>query len=70
MIQEEFQFPLSEKDNASLDYVYKNFRDEGLGIAFRIDGSRGGYFPTFKDLIVQTDQYGKMGNFLASRDGL
>lgn len=68
MIQEEFQFPLSEKDNASLDYVYKNFRDEGLGIAFRIDGSRGGYFPTFKDLIVQTDQYGKLGNFLASRD--
>ena len=68
VIQEEFQFPLPEKDDASLDYVYKNFRNEGLGIAFRIDGSRGGYFPTLKDLIVQTDQYGKLGNFLASRD--
>jgi len=67
-IQEDFQFPLSEHDQASLEYVYKNFRNEGLDIAFRIDGSRGGYFPTLKDLIVQPDLNGKLGNFLASAE--
>ena len=64
-IQEEFQFPLNEQDQASLDYVFRNFRAEGLDIAFRIDGSFGGYFPSLKDLIVQPDQHGKPGNFLA-----
>lgn len=64
-IQEEFQFPLSERDSASLDYVYRSFRDEGLEIAYRIDGGGGGYFPTLRDLIAQPDQHGKLGNFLA-----
>jgi len=65
-IEEDFQFKLSEDDLKSLDYVYSNFRNDGLGIAYRMDGSRGGYFPTFKDLIEQTDLNGKLGNFLAS----
>ena len=64
-IQEDFQFPLNERDQASLAYVYKNFRAEGLDIAFRIEGSFGGYFPSLKDLILQPDQHGKLGNFLA-----
>src|SRR5262245_36844259 len=68
VIQDDFQFPLNESDQMSLDYVYKNFRNEGLEIAFRIDGSWGGYFPTLKDLIEQTDQHGKPGNFLATAE--
>ncbi len=68
VIQEDFQFSLSDTDQTNLDYVYKNFRNEGLNISFRIDGSRGGYFPTLKDLIEQTDQGGKLGNFLASAE--
>ena len=68
VIQDDFQFPLNESDQTSLDYVYKNFRNEGLEIAFRIDGSWGGYFPTLKDLIEQTDQHGKPGNFLATAE--
>ena len=64
-IQEDFQFPLSESDQRNLEYVYKNFRTEGLDISFRMDESRGGYFPTLKDLIEQTDLNGKPGNFLA-----
>jgi hypothetical protein len=67
-IKEDFQVLLSESDQMSLEYVYKNFRDEGLDIAFRIDGSRGGYFPDLRDLIAQTDQYGKPGNFLTSTE--
>jgi hypothetical protein len=64
-IEEEFQIPLSEGDLKSLDYVYKSFREDGLDIAYRMDDSRGGYFPTLRDLILQTDLNNKLGNFLA-----
>jgi hypothetical protein len=65
VIEHEFQFPLSTNDKATLDYVYKNFRADGLEIAFRMDSNWGNYFPTFRELIVQTDLRGKVGNFLA-----
>ncbi|MEP7342800.1 MAG: hypothetical protein ABI977_34045 [Acidobacteriota bacterium] len=68
VIEGEFQFPLSKQDKESLDYVYKNFRAEGLDIAFRLDGNWGGYFPSFRELIVQTDLSSKVGNFLAVAD--
>jgi hypothetical protein len=68
-IQEDFQFPLSDRDRESLDYVYKSFRENGLDIAFRLDASYyGGYFPSLKDLALQTDLNGKQGAFLASAD--
>ncbi|HMV47733.1 MAG TPA: hypothetical protein PKD31_08290, partial [Blastocatellia bacterium] len=65
VIETEFQFPLLAQDKASLDYVYKSFRAEGLEIAFRLDSNWGGDFPSFRELIVQTDLRGKVGNFLA-----
>lgn len=67
-IEEEFQFPLSEADLKSLDYVYKSFRDDGLDISYRMDDSRGGYFPTLKELILQKDLNDKPGNYLASNE--
>jgi hypothetical protein len=68
-IQEDFQFPLSDRDRESLEYVYKSFRENGIDIAFRLDASYyGGYFPSLKDLALQTDLNGKTGNFLASAD--
>ncbi len=66
-IQDEFQFPLSDTDQKSLEYVYKNFRDDGLSIAYRVEGSWGNSsFPTLGEIIAQPDQNGKQGNFLAS----
>jgi hypothetical protein len=68
-IQEDFQFPLSDGDRQALEYVYKSFRENGLDIAFRLDASYyGGYFPSFKDLALQTDLNGKTGNFLAGAE--
>jgi hypothetical protein len=64
-IEEDFQFPLSQDDQKSLRYVYSSFRQDGLDIAYRMDDSRGGYFPTLKDLILQPDLSGRLGNFLA-----
>ena len=69
IIQDDFQFPLSDRDRESLEYVYKSFRENGLDIAFRLDASYyGGYFPSLKELVMQTDLKGKTGNFLASAD--
>ena len=67
-IGEDFKVQLTEADQASLDFVYTNFRNDGLDIAYRMEGMRGGWFPTLKELIEQPDQHGKLGNFLASKD--
>lgn len=67
-ISEDFKVQLTEADQASLDFVYSNFRNDGLDIAYRMEGMRGGWFPTLKELIAQPDQHGKPGNFLASKD--
>ncbi|MDX2030244.1 MAG: hypothetical protein SF339_06225 [Blastocatellia bacterium] len=66
LIQEEFKFPLSESDLASLDYVYRNFRDDGMEIAYRMESSAwSGYFPSLKEILLGTDLNNKLGNFLA-----
>ena len=66
-IQEEFQFPLSETDQKSLEYVYKSFRVDGLDIQYRVDGTWGNNgFPSLQEIIAQPDQNGKQGNFLVT----
>ena len=67
-IQEDFQFPLSPRDQASLESVYKSFRESGLDVAFTLNGWSDGEFPTLSEVILQPDQNGKLGNFLASRE--
>ncbi len=67
-IQEDFQFPLSENDQKSLDYVYQTFRNEGLDISYQVGQFRAGNFPVLKDLMLQTDLNGKLGNYLAGVD--
>jgi hypothetical protein len=67
-IQDDFQFPLSARDQASLEFVYKSFRDSGLDVAFTLNGWSDGEFPTLAEVILQTDQNGKLGNFLTSRE--
>jgi hypothetical protein len=69
-IQEEFQFPLSAEDQASLEYVYSSFRRWGFEVGFEPGGRMNRRFsrlPNLKDLLVQRDLNGKQGNFLASR---
>jgi hypothetical protein len=71
-IEQTFKYPLSQSDRISLDYVLKAFRTSGVQISFQMSGFGGGYgwgrFPTFKDLILETDLHGKTGNFLATAD--
>ena len=67
-IQDDFQFVLSPRDQASLEDVYKSFRERGLDTAFTLNGWSDGEFPTLSEVILQPDQNGKLGNFLASRE--
>lgn len=65
-IEKEFKFPLNENDRKSLEYVYRSFHHDGLEISYRMDGYWGSNFPSFREIIEQTDQKGKQGNFLAT----
>jgi len=76
----DFRIAIDAQDQASLDYVYGAFRDEGLDLRYQSGGFSGryggyghparfgwGYFPSLRDLILMRDRHGKPGNFLASR---
>ncbi|MCI0349154.1 MAG: hypothetical protein L0Z53_06985 [Acidobacteriales bacterium] len=80
VIHEDFQFQLSETDQASLEYVYKSFRIDGLEIGFRLSGRRdggggfggggfggGGFgpFPNLRELLAQKDLNGNQAGFMA-----
>ena len=66
VIREDFKYPLTESDLSSLDYVYRNFRDDGMEIAYRMESSAwSGYFPSLKEILLGTDLNDKLGNFLA-----
>jgi hypothetical protein len=70
-IEDDFQLPLFARDQAALEYVYGAFRDENLNIQYRTGGTNWGNlqwsrFPTLKDIILQPDLHGNLGNFLAT----
>jgi hypothetical protein len=74
ILREDLQFPLNATDEATLDA-------NGLEIGFRLNGRRDGgglvggrfsggmgSFPTFKDLMIETDSSGKRCSFLADEE--
>jgi hypothetical protein len=69
-IEEDFRFPLSKEDQASLDYVYGSFRTYGFNVGFEVGGRRGrryNPFPNLRDLLAMRDLEGNQESFLASR---
>jgi hypothetical protein len=67
-IKEDFQIPLSDTDQSSLDYVYKNFRDEGLDISYRMEGRAEDGSQLEKNSLSRQTNIGKLGNFLANKE--
>jgi len=81
-ITRDFHVTLEARDLSTLEYVYAAFRDDNVNLQYR-SGGYGGYrgfggygygprgfrgsFPTLGDIILQPDQHGKLGNFLAVR---
>ena len=73
-IEKEFQFPLSDTDRSSLEYVFEAFNEAQLNIQFRF-GGRGmwggfqyGRFPSLRDILLETDLKGEFANFLAREE--
>ena len=79
-ITQDFLIPLQASDRGMLEYVYSVFRDENFQLQYRSGGYgyrsgnygfrtsyRWSYFPTFQDLMFETDLSGKPGHFLVSR---
>jgi hypothetical protein len=71
MIEQEFQYALSQDDQESLAYIYRNFRTQGFRIGFEDQNGRlvvqpEGRSPTFADILIKRDLHGNPGCFLAS----
>lgn len=70
-IEKDFEFPLSQRDAETLEHVYSAFEQGNLNISFRFRGAPGawyGGFPTLKDLLLEKDLHGNLGNFLATEE--
>lgn len=68
LIKNDFQFTLTEQENQGLDYVMGEFKTNGLQLSYKLKtggGMRSGIFPTFKEILTQTDLRGQQGTFLA-----
>jgi hypothetical protein len=71
LLEEELGLKLSDQDREQLNYVFSAFRDDGLAISFRFgQAGFGGYrrFPDLRELILEKDLKGNLGNFLASEE--
>ncbi len=64
-------FPLTEEDESSIRYVYTSFYIGGPEIRYsfpRSDFGGAQWFPTYADLMVQTDLQGKNHSYIATEE--
>jgi hypothetical protein len=61
--------PLSLEDRATIDRFHRRFIEAGLGLRFESTGrAPQSHYPTYRDLLLGTDEGGDKGNYLASED--
>lgn len=61
--------PLSEKDLRTLHDIHVAFAGAGMGLKFTSTGRTARpYYPTFRDLVLETDREGQSGNYLAREE--
>ena len=64
-----FGIPLSSGDLATIDRFHRRFILAGLGLRFQSTGRPPqSHYPTYRDLLLETDPGGRHANFLASED--
>jgi hypothetical protein len=61
--------PLSDRDLATIDRFHGQFIRAGLGLQFQSTGRPAReYYPTYRDLLLETDRRGRQLCYLASED--
>jgi len=64
-----FGLPISAADRRSIDRFHRTFIDSGLSLKFQTAGRPPrDYYPTYRDLLLETDQAGHEANYLASEE--
>lgn len=64
-----FGVPVSAKELATIDGFHASFVEAGLSLKFRSTGRpTREYYPTFRDLLLETDRKGRKLCYLASED--
>jgi hypothetical protein len=64
-----FGVPLSPADLQTIDRFHRTFIDAGLPLKFETKGrSPQPYYPSYRDLLFETDRQGHLRNFLAVED--
>jgi hypothetical protein len=64
-----FGVPLSPGDFQTIERFHRTFIDAGLPLKFETKGRRPQpYYPTYRDLLFETDPQGRLRNFLAVED--
>jgi hypothetical protein len=65
----EFGVRLDGEDFRKIDYVHRTFHEEGLDLRFSSIGrNNAANYPTFQNLLLQTDKSGKAQGYLASEE--
>lgn len=64
-----FGVPLSEGDVATIDRFHRTFISRGLPLKFETTGRAARpYYPTLRELLLETDREGRRWSYLASED--
>ena len=64
-----FGVPLSRTDRETIERYHGTFIDAGLSLKFQSAGRPPReYYPTYRDLLLETDRSGHEGNYLASEE--
>lgn len=64
-----FGVPLTADDLATIDRFHRRFIDRGLELQFQSAGRPPqSNYPTYEELLLETDGNGRQGNYLASED--
>ncbi|MBO0800668.1 MAG: hypothetical protein J2P31_17760, partial [Blastocatellia bacterium] len=69
VLTETYRLKLSSDDLAKIEYVYHTFWDESLELRFSSIG-RGNalMYPTFEEMLLETDRQGREQNYLSSEE--
>lgn len=61
--------PLSEEDLDTITSIHRRFIEQGLDVRFNSHNrAPNAYYPTYRDLLLETDLTGRLGSYLARED--